>query len=141
MTNITGASFLANHFRTLIADTKAQLAKAGDDMSVAMAELAQTADHAIKQVKIVQTETADLKAALGLHTNGGEPLDEIVPMHVTPIPPAVSPVIPMALPRSATSGEFETPPPFYGPGHPPSPPDDQGDVKTIQLVNGEIGTI
>lgn len=68
--NLTGATFLAGLIRQQMADTKAQLAKAGDDMQKAMTDLQQVASAATDQVKAVQAETADLKAALGLNSNG-----------------------------------------------------------------------
>lgn len=68
--NLTGATFLAGLIRQQMADTKAQLAKAGDDMQKAMTDLQQVATAATDQVKAVQAETADLKAALGLNSNG-----------------------------------------------------------------------
>ena len=69
--SVTGAKFLAEQIRNQLASTKAQLAQAGNEMSAAMTELQATADEATKQVKEVQAETADLKAALGLSSNGG----------------------------------------------------------------------
>lgn len=68
--NITGATFLAGLFRQRIADTRATLAKAGEDLNAAVTELEDTATHAVNQVKAVKAETADLKAALGLNSNG-----------------------------------------------------------------------
>jgi hypothetical protein len=68
--NLTGATFLAGLIRKQMADTKAQLAKAGQDMQTAMTDLQQVATAATDQVKAVQAETADLKAALGLNSNG-----------------------------------------------------------------------
>ena len=115
MSNLTGASFLASQFREMIAASKAKLAQAGDDMKLAVAELHDTADHAIAQVKMVQTETAELKAALGLGSNGGPALDE---PHFTPTPKV----------------EYETPAPFYGPAQ---PYDDTGQVTRFKLANGE----
>lgn len=70
--NLTGATFLAGLIRQQMADTKAQLAKAGEDMQRAMGELQQVASAATDQVKAVQAETADLKAALGMNSNGNE---------------------------------------------------------------------
>jgi hypothetical protein len=67
--NLTGATFLAGLIRKQMADTKAQLAKAGQDMQTAMTDLQQVATAATDQVKAVQAETADLKAALGLNSN------------------------------------------------------------------------
>jgi ABC-type transporter Mla subunit MlaD len=128
MTNLTGATSLAATIRTLMANTKKQLDEAGNQLTVAVNELQATADHAVKQVKIVQAETDDLKAALGLGSNGGEPLDdEFVPTHVTPLP----------LKPSLTTGQFETPPPFNGPATPPVQYDDHGNVVQIKLDNGE----
>jgi hypothetical protein len=68
--NLTGASFLANLIRTQHAAIKKQLADAGTEMTVAMTELQDTANEATNQVKAVKAETADLKAALGLNSNG-----------------------------------------------------------------------
>lgn len=68
--SITGASFLANLIRTQQAAIKQQLAKAGEDLVAVMAEAQQTADHATDQVKAAKAEVADLKAALGLNSNG-----------------------------------------------------------------------
>lgn len=71
MANITGATALGNQFRTLLAGVKAQLDSASNDMNVAMTELKNTSDQATEMVKQVKAETADLKAALGLSSNGG----------------------------------------------------------------------
>ena len=68
--NLTGASFLANLIRTQQAAIKAQLAQAGTELTAAMTELQDTANEATNQVKAVKAETADLKAALGLNSNG-----------------------------------------------------------------------
>lgn len=67
--NITGAGFLADLFRQRIADTKATLAKAGEDLNAAVADLEDVATQAVNRVKSVKAETADLKAALGLSSN------------------------------------------------------------------------
>lgn len=68
--NLTGASFLANLIREQQAAIKKQLADAGTEMSAAMTELQGVANEATNQVKAVKAETADLKAALGLNSNG-----------------------------------------------------------------------
>lgn len=68
--NLTGASFLANLIRTQQAAIKQQLAQAGTEMTEAMGELQGIANEATNQVKAVKAETADLKAALGLNSNG-----------------------------------------------------------------------
>lgn len=70
--NLTGASFLANLIREQQAAIKKQLADAGTEMSAAMTELQGVANEATNQVKAVKAETADLKAALGLNSNGDE---------------------------------------------------------------------
>ena len=69
--SVTGAKFLADQIRTQLAAAKAQLDQAGEEMTAAMSELQGVADEATQQVKAVQAETADLKAALGLNSNGG----------------------------------------------------------------------
>ncbi len=69
--NLTGASFLADLIRTQQAAIKQQLAQAGTDMTSAMTELQGIANEATNQVKAVQAETADLRAALGLNSNSG----------------------------------------------------------------------
>lgn len=68
--NLTGASFLANLIRQQQAAIKAQIAQAGTEMQAAMTELQDVANEATNQVKAVKAETADLKAALGLNSNG-----------------------------------------------------------------------
>ena len=68
--NLTGASFLANLIRTQHAAIKEQLSKAGTEMTDAINELQGIANEATNQVKAVKAETADLKAALGLNSNG-----------------------------------------------------------------------
>lgn len=68
--NLTGASFLANLIRQQQAAIKAQIAQAGTEMQTAMSELQEVANEATNQVKAVKAETADLKAALGLNSNG-----------------------------------------------------------------------
>lgn len=70
--NLTGASFLADLIRQQQAAIKTQLAKAGEEMSIAMTELQDTANEATNQVKAVKAETADLRAALGMNSNQGE---------------------------------------------------------------------
>lgn len=72
MANVTGASALGSLFRNHLADVKAQLAKASQEMDVAMGDLKDTASQATEMVKAVKAETADLKASLGLHSNGPE---------------------------------------------------------------------
>ncbi|OAF05449.1 hypothetical protein AYJ54_00655 [Bradyrhizobium centrolobii] len=69
--SVTGAKFLAEQIRTQLAAAKAELATAGTDMAAAMTELQDTVVEAKNQVKAVKDETADLKAALGLNSNGG----------------------------------------------------------------------
>jgi hypothetical protein len=76
MANVTGASALGNLFRKHLADVKAQLAQAGEEMDGAMVELKSTASQATEMVKAVKAETADLKASLGLHSNAGPELDD-----------------------------------------------------------------
>lgn len=68
--NITGAGYLAGLFRQRIADTKATLANAGNELNAAVKDLEDVATQAVNQVKAVKAETADLKAALGLNSNG-----------------------------------------------------------------------
>jgi hypothetical protein len=68
--NLTGASFLAQLIRTQQASIKKQLADAGTEMTAAITELQDVANEATNQVKAVKAETADLKAALGLNSNG-----------------------------------------------------------------------
>lgn len=68
--NLTGASYLAQLIRSQQAAVRKQLADAGTEMSAAINDLQGVADEATKQVKAVQAETADLKAALGLNSNG-----------------------------------------------------------------------
>lgn len=68
--NLTGASFLANLIRQQQAAIKKQIADAGTEMQAAMTELQDVANEATNQVKAVKAETADLKAALGLNSNG-----------------------------------------------------------------------
>lgn len=131
MSNLTGATSLANTIRTLLAQTKAQLDKAGNDLTVAVGELQSTATEASKQVRIVQTETADLRAALGLGSNGGEAIDDdpIVSVRGPPLP----------LPEFTTTSntvkltDVVPPPPFNGPALPPRPYDDKGSVHQIKL--------
>lgn len=69
MAQVTGAKALGNMFRGHLADIKAQIDKAGQDMNVAMSDLKDTATQATEMVKQVQAETMDLKASLGLHSN------------------------------------------------------------------------
>ncbi len=70
MSNITGAGFLGNQFKTALADVKSKLNKAGSDLSSAVSELNSKADQASAIVKQVEAETADLTATLGQITNG-----------------------------------------------------------------------
>ncbi len=70
MSNITGAGFLGNQFKTALADVKNKLNKAGSDLSAAVGELNSKADLASTIVKQVEAETADLTATLGQITNG-----------------------------------------------------------------------
>lgn len=71
MSNITGAGFLGNQFKTALAGVKAKLNKAGSDLSTAVGELNDKADQASAIVKQVEAETADLTATLGQLSNGG----------------------------------------------------------------------
>jgi len=68
--SVTGAKFLAEQIRNQLAAAKAQLNQAGQEMTDVMAELQDTANAATQQVKDIKAETADLKAALGLNSNG-----------------------------------------------------------------------
>jgi hypothetical protein len=70
MSNITGAGFLGNQFKTALADVKNKLNKAGSDMNAAVTELNAKADQASTIVKQIEAETADLTATLGQITNG-----------------------------------------------------------------------
>lgn len=70
--NRTGAGFLAHLIRTQQERIKATLAKAGEELNVAMSELDQVATEAVNHVKAVKQETADLKASLGLNSNNPE---------------------------------------------------------------------
>jgi ABC-type transporter Mla subunit MlaD len=67
--NVTGASALGQMFRQSLAEIKAALDGAQAEMATAIGDLRQTATQATHVVKQVKAETADLKAALGLHTN------------------------------------------------------------------------
>jgi hypothetical protein len=69
--SVTGAKFLAEQIRNQLAEAKAQLTQAGEEMTGAVTELKGVADQATKQVQDIKAETADLKAALGLNSNGG----------------------------------------------------------------------
>lgn len=69
MSNITGASFLGEQFRSNLANVKEQLNAAGEEMQKAMTELTDTAQQAKDAVKAVKAETADLKSALGQFSN------------------------------------------------------------------------
>lgn len=66
---ITNAGQLGEQFRTLLGEVKKQLADATVEMNGAMTELKDTTNQAVGMVKQVKTETADLKAALGLNSN------------------------------------------------------------------------
>jgi hypothetical protein len=68
--NRTGASFFANLIRTQQAAFKEQFAKAGQEMQSALEEMKELADAATQEAKHVKAEAADLRAALGLSTNG-----------------------------------------------------------------------
>lgn len=74
MSNVTGASLLGGKFRDDLAAIKNKISKAGDKMASALKDLDDTAAQANAVADQVATETADLKAALGLHTNGGPTL-------------------------------------------------------------------
>lgn len=74
MSNVTGASLLGSQFRSNLAAVKDKIDKAGKKMTDALKELDDTASHASQMADQVTAETADLKAALGLHTNGGPTL-------------------------------------------------------------------
>jgi hypothetical protein len=67
--SITGALPLGAQIREALAAVKEKLAATTDEMSAAMADLHETADHATRMVRDVKKETADLKAALGLTSN------------------------------------------------------------------------
>lgn len=66
---ITGAPLLGDQFRNQLAEVKKVLDSAGAEMTGAMNELKDTASQATAMVKQVKSETADLKAALGLTSN------------------------------------------------------------------------
>ena len=66
---ITNAPQLGQAFRALLGEVKDQLAKATEEMNGAMSELKDATSQAVGMVKQVKTETADLKAALGLSSN------------------------------------------------------------------------
>jgi hypothetical protein len=67
---VTGAKFLADLIRTRQAQVKAQLAQAGNELNAVMDDMEATANEATKQVTEAKAEVADLKAALGLNSNG-----------------------------------------------------------------------
>lgn len=67
-----GASSLASLIRNQQEKIKAQFAKAGEDLVKVIAEGQELADAATSQVKAAKAEVADLKAALGLNSNGGQ---------------------------------------------------------------------
>lgn len=69
MSNVTGASFLGEQFRANLAAVKDKIGKAGQKMNDALKELDDTATQASQMADQVSTETADLKAAMGLHSN------------------------------------------------------------------------
>ncbi len=69
--SITGASLLGDQFRRQLAEVKDKLSRSSEKMGTAMTELKDTAVQADDMVKQVEAETADLKAALGLTSNGG----------------------------------------------------------------------
>lgn len=71
MSNVTGASLLGSQFRSSLAAVKDKINKAGQKMTDALKDLDDTAAQASAMADQVTAETADLKAALGLHTNGG----------------------------------------------------------------------
>lgn len=68
---ITGAPLLGDQFRTALAQVKGKVEEAGTRLNGALKELSDTADQAVGMAKQVEAETTDLKAALGLHSNGG----------------------------------------------------------------------
>jgi|SRR5579863_2375132 len=70
MSNITGAGFLGNQFKTALADVRSKLNKSGLDLTAAVGELNAKADQASTIVKQIEAETADLTATLGQITNG-----------------------------------------------------------------------
>lgn len=111
--SFTGAGYLANQFRALLDDVKADLAVASQEMAHAVSELKATADEAFEHVKTVRKETAELKAAFGLHSNG--PPVDASPEPVIPIPAQVASI-------------------FHAAGS-----DDTGSVKTFKLANGATG--
>jgi ABC-type transporter Mla subunit MlaD len=67
---VTGAKFLADLIRTRQAQVKEQLAQAGNELNAVMDDMEATANEATNQVKEAKAEVADLKAALGLNSNG-----------------------------------------------------------------------
>lgn len=68
--NRTGAGYFANLVRTQQAAFKEQFAKAGEEMQAALDEMKELADAATQEAKHVKAEAADLRAALGLNSNG-----------------------------------------------------------------------
>lgn len=74
--NITGARGLAGAFRDRLSAAKARIVEAHENMGSAMDNLERTAAQADSLVKEVEREAADLAAALGTFSNGGEPLDD-----------------------------------------------------------------
>jgi hypothetical protein len=70
--NRTGAGYFASLIREQQAALKEQFAKAGEDMKSAMSEMKELADAATQEAKHVKAEAADLRAALGMNSNGQE---------------------------------------------------------------------
>jgi hypothetical protein len=70
--NRTGAGYFASLIREQQAALKEQFAKAGEDMKSAMGEMKELADAATQEAKHVMAEAADLRAALGMNSNGGD---------------------------------------------------------------------
>lgn len=70
--NRTGASFFASLIREQQAALKEKFAKAGEDMLSLMGEMNELADAATQQVQHGKAEAADLRAALGMNSNGDD---------------------------------------------------------------------
>jgi hypothetical protein len=68
--NRSGASFLANMIRERQASFKERFAKAGDKMESAFDEMEVLAVAAEKEAEHAIAEVADLRAALGMNSNG-----------------------------------------------------------------------
>lgn len=76
MSNITGATFLSAKLRADLAAVKGKIADAGQKMNDALVNLSDTASQANQMADQVVAETADLQAALGLHSNNPPPGQE-----------------------------------------------------------------